>query len=452
MVKVIHSIPILPAVTFLKSFDLENQFSVEEIARQSGYYLQEAKKIEAYPLIFGFFKMMQNGSNSLRLWALQIGLAVGSTVSKSSVHDRLGPRTVDFVSGLLKRILSDRSNQLRQTKRATSGQKNLLEKFKNVYLGDSTCEKLPANLHKEFPSSYAHGKSVATLRIQTIYNYTLERFERFVLGSFRENDQGAAGLILEVARAGDLVLRDLGYLVLGNLQKMTQIGIFFISRLRLDINLYDPVLGTQIDLKVLFHGKNRVDMPVLIGAKEKIPVRMVAQKVPKDVFEQRKKKAREDRNKKTNHSEAYYDLLEWSIFVTNVPPEMLTVFEVIYIYGLRWFIEIIFKSWKSHFHFSRMLNRTQMNYWRVLITIYLILIQIAFWSMDIYQYIKNGVEKLTKNPISILKYFDILNALIEQIAKIQSLKELDPFIPQFAVHATYEKRKKRKNLKELHIT
>lgn len=452
MVKVAHPIQVLPAAAFLKSFDLENQFSVEEIAKQSGYYLQQAKKIEAYPLIFGFFKMMQNGSNSLRLWALQVGLVVGGTIAKSSVHDRLGPRTVDFVSSLLKRIMSDRTNQLRQAKPSMPGRENLLEKFKNVYLGDSTCEKLPANLCEEFPSSYSHGKSAATLRIQTIYNYTLERFERFVLGSFRENDQSAADLILEVARAGDLALRDLGYFVLENLRKMTQAGIFFISRFRPETNLYDPVLGTKIDLKVLFRGKNKVDMSVLIGAKEKVPVRLVAQKVPKEVFEQRKKKARADRNKKTNHSEAYYDLLEWSIFVTNVPPEMLTVFEVIQIYGLRWFIEVIFKAWKSHFHFSKMLNRTQMNYWRVLVTIYLMLIQIAFWSMEIYQYIKNGVEKLTTKPISIMKYFDVLSALIERVASIKSLQELDPLIPQFAAHATYEKRKKRKNIKELHIT
>lgn len=99
-----------------------------------------------------------------------------------------------------------------------------------------------------------------------------------------------------------------------------------------------------------------------------------------------------------------------------------------------------------------MLNPTQMNYWRVLTTIYLMLIQIAFWSMNIYQYIKNGVEKLTTRPISILKYFDVLNALMVLMVSIKFLREIDPLIPQFAVHATYEKRKKRKNIKELHIT
>ncbi len=66
--------------------------------------------------------------------------------------------------------------------------------------------------------------------------------------------------------------------------------------------------------------------------------------------------------------------------------------------------------------------------------------------------IKNGVEKLTTKPISILKYFDVLNALIERMASIKFLQELDRLIPQLAVHATYEKRKKRKNIKELHIT
>ena len=42
------------------------------------------------------------------------------------------------------------------------------------------------------------------------------------------------------------------------------------------------------------------------------------------------------------------DLQEWTIFVTNCPPEMLTWKEVVVLYRARWQIELLFKLWKSH--------------------------------------------------------------------------------------------------------
>lgn len=451
MVKILRPLLNRQGEPYADEFRLEDKTAVEQIAWESGYYLQQAKKISASSLMLGFFQMMQLGKNSLRTWALKIGLLEGGTVRKSSLHDRLGPRAVGFVEGVLMRVMGERAKQARRAKRRLPGSEGLLQRFREVLLCDSTCEKLPSNLASLFPSSYSHGEPAATLRLQTVYNYTREAFVRFCVGSFRHNDQSATDLILEVARPGDLVLRDLGYFVLENLQKMILQRIFFISKYRPATNLYDPQNGEEIDLLTLFKGKVKVDTIVLLGAKEKIPLRLVAQKLPEEVARQKKQNARKDRNKKTNHSEAYYKLLEWVVFVTNVPPELLNTNEIAEVYRVRWLIEIIFKAWKSHFNFSKTLNQKQMNYWRAIITIYLILIQIAYWSLDVYQYIKAGVEKLTDQPLSVLKYFDVLNALKDLVINIAHLQELDPLIPQFAVHATYEPRKKRQNFKERHI-
>jgi hypothetical protein len=452
MVKVTKSISYLQISRANNYFDLENPESVERFALLHGFYRKEAKKITAYALLKGFYKMIHGGTNCLRLWCLEIGILNGCTVEKSSLHDRLGPNTVDFLEAALGEVMGARAKQVRQTDRKLeAGAQGLLKGFRNVLIGDSTCTKLPSNLAREFPSSYSHGTPTATLRVQTIYNYTLEIFERFELGSFRDNDQGAADLMLRVACAGDLVLRDLGYFVIDNLRKLSQKGVFYISKYQMNTHLIDPVSGKKIDLISLFKCKNQVDMQVFLGSKEKLPVRLVAKKLPQEVARQRREKARKDRNKKTNHSEEYYELLGWVIFVTNVPVENLTAQQVMDIYPLRWFIEVIFKAWKSHFRFAQILGAVDMNYWRILCTIYLLLIKIAFWSMEVFQYVKKEVAKLTQKPISILKYFDVLSALTEKIAKMETLQDLDPYIPQFAVHATYEKRKKRNNIKELYI-
>lgn len=184
----------------------------------------------------------------MRLWALEIGLIVGKTVEKSSLHERLVPRTVDFLEAVIKAIMLDRVNEVRQREASAADYGALLGKFGKVLWGDSTCQKLPPNLAAEFPSSFSHGKPAATLRLQAIYNYTAERFERFAISSFRQNDQSATDFIFEVAALGDLVLRDLGYFVLENLRKMTQKGIFFISK-------YHPlvaVFNAQDGLPIIF--------------------------------------------------------------------------------------------------------------------------------------------------------------------------------------------------------
>ena len=47
-------------------------------------------------------------------------------------------------------------------------------------------------------------------------------------------------------------------------------------------------------------------------------------------------------------SRAYLDIQEWTIYITNCGPELLTWKEVAALYRARWQIELLFKLWKSH--------------------------------------------------------------------------------------------------------
>lgn len=448
MVKVISLLHTAPVIPSHASFNLENEDELERLGWESGYYLQEAKKIRASSLINGFFRMMRQGKHSLRNWAVEIGLLGDCTVCKSSVEERLNVRTLDFATEILKRVLGCKMKQIRSQSGNEEGRGPFLGKFNRVLLADSTCEKLPSALAQVFPSSYSHGEPTATLRLQTVYNYTDECFEQFHIGNFRQNDQGATDLILQVARPGDLVLRDLGYFVLENFGKMMQSGIFFISKLKVKTNLYDPQNGEQISLLTLLKGKNKVELLVHVGQKTKLPLRLIAQKLPEDIARQKREKAKKDRHKNANHDADYFELLGWVIFITNVPTEKLSSTVIMEVYRLRWFIEIIFKAWKSHFNFRRILSVERMSLIRTQITIYLVLIQVTYWSLNIYHYIQEQVQRTISRPLSLLKYFDLLNAMGDIICNIQHLEELQPLIPQFAKHATYEVRKKRQNIKE----
>jgi len=180
----------------------------------------------------------------------------------------------------------------------------------------------------------------------------------------RDNDQSYAFDILKIAKAGDLVIRDLGYLVIDSLIALMKGGIFFISRLSSHIHVYDNQ-GVKLDLlKILKKGFRRnvesMDLNVMIS-KKRIPVRLIVLRTPKKIALKRIDKAKNDRHSKSNHNSNYYDLLNYTILITNIPIEVLNPKQLFYVYGFRWRIECIFKCWKSHMNLQSLFTDKQYN-------------------------------------------------------------------------------------------
>lgn len=436
--------------------DIFSKDSLTAIASPHEYDKCGVKKITAHALVHGFLEMFQEGKNCKRILCLKIGLLIKDTLSKTSIEDRFNRRTLGFVVSLLQTVMAFRLGNLRKTaeERELSPvlSDKLGSKFKNVYIADSTCQAVPSNLAALFPSSHnKSGKITGTLRLQVIYNYTSHLFSFFELNSFRDNDQSASDNILSIALPGDLFIRDLGYFVLAVFAKMKQMGIYFLSRYQNGVKVLDIKTGEEIKLLKLFHGKTSVDMVVKLGVKEQLVVRLIANKLPIAIANQRIAKAKADRHSKTQHSDEYYELLKWEIYVTNVGSEILNPLEIKELYTIRWFIEIIFKTWKSYFNFKKILNTQSMSYYGALITIVLMLVKITYTFTHLFTYIDEKVQKEYNRLISPLKFMDLINSLWLLIIKARTFEELDDLIPQFARHGTYEVRKNRKNMREKHI-
>ncbi len=163
--------------------------------------------------------------------------------------------------------------------------------------------------------------------------------------------------------------------------------------------------------------------------------------------DQRIAKAKKELKPGKSHSKEYYELLKWEIFITNVSVEQLNVDEICLFYQLRWFIEIIFKTWKSNFNFKKVLNVKGMSYYRAVITIVLLLIKITYSFTHLFVYIDAQVQLQYNKLISPMKFMSVINSLGAEIINIKKLDELEPFIKQFAAHATYETRKDRVNMR-----
>ncbi len=85
----------------------------------------------------------------------------------------------------------------------------------------------------------------------------------------------------------------------------------------------------------------------LIGTTHRLPCRLIAVRAPQEVADRRRQHAHEQARKK-GRTPSYLALLDWTLFVTNVPATMLTEEQVMTLYRVRWQVELVFKLWKSY--------------------------------------------------------------------------------------------------------
>jgi hypothetical protein len=315
---------------------------IDEAAKASGFIKRQSRKLTGVLFVQAAILLVAQGAVSLRRWAVLIGVLGNLTLSKQALWERISPRAVEFLRTCLglvvgRNVVADRSLP------------GALEHFKRVLVQDSTLIKLCPGLAKIFPGSANHrGSKSGQLRIQAVYDLVTQQFLSFSLSSFRRNDQAAAFDILSLVGKGDLVLRDLGYFVLGSLQQIADAGAFFLSRLRCDCGLWDATTGKPLDLLKQLKRYGNLDCQVLVGA-QRLPCRLVAIKLDDATAAERRRRARFNRDKRCHPSQRDLQLLGWSLFITNVPHHQVSAQAVARIYGLRWRIETLFKSWKSHF-------------------------------------------------------------------------------------------------------
>lgn len=449
MVKVIKPIAIQQTLG-LEDLLFSKDLGLEELAWESYFYTKQPKKITATALFYSFFKMQSLGKNTLEDWAAILGDFVGETIQKQSLNERFTDKSLKMSKLALKEALNlkiDKST-LENEKKTT---RELLAKFNRILMRDSTVVKLPSHLHEDFPGSHSRNKDkpVASARVQALFDFSNEKWVDFQIGSYRDNDQGAADCIGDYLETGDLILQDLGYFTLQWIKQVIK-KQFIITKWHPSCHLL-TLDGEKIDLLALAKKESYVDMPVLVGSKDKIPMRLVLRKLPKKKAEKIVADAKKDRHTKANHSEEYMALLNYELYLTNVKTDVLLSSEIAKLYGLRWYIEILFKSWKSYANFAKVFAKKKIKLERVKFTIYLMLTEFVWLTTVVYHEVKQKIKKVTNRHLSILKYMKIVNNFIDKLFRIRFIDQINPIIKQFAAHATHSPHSKRTNTMDKYL-
>jgi hypothetical protein len=326
------------------------QADLTPVARQSGFLQRLPRKIPILKLVLALVALAAETVLSLERVAAVISLAAGTSYSKQALHPRLGIKLELFLAQVATALLGQLSS--------TTQNQGWFKPFQRVLLHDSTVQPLPNHLAQAFPGA-ANGRKrrYAALKVQFICDLVHSQVLHLSLSGFRRNDQAASPDILDLAQPGDLVIRDLGYFVIKVLEQLALKGAYFLSRYRHGVLLYDPATGQPLEWAALLRPGSWLDREVLLG-KEKLPARLVALPVPEALANERRRKARNNRDRRLNPSAQKLFLLGWNIFVTNVPRAIWPAKALGPIYRLRWRIEIIFKAWKSHLRLGELNCRT----------------------------------------------------------------------------------------------
>ena len=351
--------------------------------------------------MLSFFKMIAVEQTSYSSWASIYSTQVNQPVSKQAIFKRMNSSWIQLLKLLIEKHL--------QTLLKINASSQTHHPFKNIYIQDSTCLKLPDVLNTLYPGNVSRGLLKAVLKINVVLNVTKSMCHSFSISSFKTNEQSLAGDVFRYAKKGDLILRDLGYYALKVFHTMKQKGIHFISRQKYRVALFDAKTNKEISLISLLKKTNYIiDKEILCGKKEKLPVRLVAIKLDNKKANERRRKARHDRDRRVNHSSEYYYMLGYIIFITSVDQQTCTVKQIAKLYGIRWQIETLFKSWKSGIKIDSLLPKIQYKSERIQGVIYMFMLYIIWFEQKIKVPLMLIAKAGSNKNISVIKLMKLI--------------------------------------------
>jgi len=340
--------------------------TAEAVARQTKFVQRASKMTGALFLqsfVFGFEDQPQASLTDL----IETSDDLGVVITKQGVQDRITD-AVPFLRAMFEQ-------SLRLFRHVLPLELAVLKQFSGLFITDSTVLALPESQRTEFPGCGGSG-SEAALKIQLTFDLLTGSLDTVDFQPGRSADQGYEGHVQQI-RPGALYLSDLGYFVLRHFQQIAQVPAYFLSRLDLKTTIFDPASGDRLDLLAWLRTQTdpTVETHWLVGAEEKLPCRVLVTKLPPEVADRRRQKAREAaRRKGRTLSPRHLELLGWNIYLTNVPASLLTLPQVLVMYAVRWQIELIFKVWKSQRALDRVAGRRRE---RILTEIYAKLIGVV---------------------------------------------------------------------------
>lgn len=333
-----------------------------ELARQTGCVQREREFSGATLAQTLIFSWQQHPEATLEQMASVAEIA-NVSVTDTAVHNRFTPACAEF----LRRLLEEMTAVVVQA--AEPVPLPLLQRFQAVIMEDSSVIPLPDELQTEWAGcggSQTHTEASLKLHVQ----WELQRGELHgpALTDGRHSDQRSP-LAQEAIVLDALYVQDLGYFNVTRMAQRRRAGAFSLTRWQSGTAIYDRQ-GQQLSLRQLAPKQvgQTLDLPVLVGARERLPMRLLMLRVPKAVADQRRERLiAEAKRRGKQVSQEALALADWTILLTDVPVKRLSLVEALVLLRERWQMELLYKLWKQDGQVDEW--RTK-NRWRILCEVY----------------------------------------------------------------------------------
>lgn len=327
-----------------------SELTVDKVARATKFMKRKGKVPASCFVNTLLFNENDQVNISLPDLTSDLNQVYGIDVSKEAIHKKFTPEAVDFLKGLVGELFSGQLQKLNDVE--------LPLHFPQIKIKDSTKFSLPDSYGNDYKGYGNFSKKNGLLSIQYEYDLVSSTWLSVEITKGLRNDQQDSKETTSAITKGDLHIRDLGYITPTYLSAVVDKGAFFLNRLPPNAGVFTKAMK-PLDWKktdASFRRKSLVSMEldVMIYEKNKIPCRLIIERVSDAEYERRLKKARiSAKSRGVNISDLYKIKMRYNTFITNVCCAILPVTVVRKTYYLRWQIELVFKTWKSFFHIDK---------------------------------------------------------------------------------------------------
>lgn len=386
---------------------------IKKLASETGFSKRKAKKVDEVDFVKMILVESIKGSPSYNDMASRLNTLYGILPSKQAIWKRVNTECIAFFQAILLCLVTKKTNQL------AGDISNAKKYFKRILVQDSTIIRLPSSLFSEFSGISNATTSVCNARIQGVYDLISGNFITFSIDSFSKNDLVAAPE-LEV-QEGDLVLRDRGYWIINEMKRHQDQGADCIYRYKHKTIFLDIKTSKEIDLHKLLKKKKRIDINVCLNDIDRTIVRLVAEPVSNKISNKRRMDAKKAA-RKTEPSKELLGLMGWTIYITTVEKEKADFKTLLIIYGFRWRIEIIFKTWKSYLNFSKIhkISEKQLS-----VLLFARLIMIVVGTQYLFHLYCVRIHSKYERELSLMKFIKYMQKNVENLVELVLSRNAD---------------------------
>ena len=334
----------------------------DRAGRQTGFVQRSDAKLTGsvfvQTLVFGL-----GADPQARLSALtQTSAALGVTISPEALHQRFDRTAATCLEHVLGAAIGE-------VLCADPLSLPILDRFAEVVVQDSTTIALPEALAAVWTGcgNGTPDAGNAALKLQVALDLRTGRLRGPTLHDGRESEAHAT--LHHDLPQGAVRLVDLGYFDLALLAELDARGVSWFSRMQALTSLQtDDGRWWRLHDLLAAMPEATLDLPVRLGREAQVRARLLAVRAPQEVVDQRRRRLREEAKAQGQMVSALrLALAAWSVFVTTIPPDGLTVTEALVLARARWQIELLFKLWKSHGQIDLVRD---VQPWRVLCELY----------------------------------------------------------------------------------